>query len=160
MRLLYTFTLLASTLLIATSCHKLDSKTISDSNDLIQGTWNLTKVKNNVTQDGILANNDVSNNFEGWTFEFRPDNSAHLNIPSENLSLEGYWEMYETYDQDSEGSQTSKMNLYMYFDNPDSLDQYREFTWFNMKIKKDTFKAEEIRYLSDNKVYYKYELSR
>jgi len=160
MRLLYTLTLLASALLIATSCHKLDTKTVSKSNDLILGTWTIKKVQNSVSQDGTWGKNDVTNNFKGWTFEFRPDNTARLTIPNENLSLEGYWELYETYKYDTDGDQTTEMNLYMYYDNPDSLEQYREFTWMDMSANKNTFKAEETRTIDGQKTRYYYELSR
>lgn len=160
MRLIYTLALLTSVLLIATSCHKLDTKTVSKSNDLILGTWTIKKVQNSVNQDGTWGKNDVTKNFEGWTFEFRPDNTSRLIIPNENLSLEGYWEMYETYKYDTDGDETTEMNLYLYFENPDNLDEYREFTWIDMKANKTTFKAEEVRNLTGHKVRYYYELSR
>lgn len=158
MRLFYTLTLFASILLIASSCNKLDNKSISKSNKLIVGTWTIKKVKNSVNQDGTWGKNDVSNNFEGWTFEFRPDNTARLTIPNENLSVEGGWELYETYNSDED--ETTSMNLYMYFDHPDNWDEYREFTWLEMTVNKNTFKALEVRHFTDYKVNYYYELSR
>ena len=71
---------------------------------------------------------DVTKSYEDWVFSFEENGYASLRIPNENLFLEGGWEVYENFDVDNDGDQTSTIEMYMYFFHP-TLDDFREFYW-------------------------------
>lgn len=134
---------------------------ISKANTRIEGTWTIQSVKNRIPKDGKWGSNDVSNNFENWTFTFNADGTATLFVPDEGLNLNGGWEIYESVDyDDDDGSTTISNNLYMYFDHPTNFDIYREFYWHDMKISKSKFKASSNRVLNGTSTKYFYTLSR
>ena len=157
MRHLFTLLILIGFIGLMSSCKDLDSYSPGKATEKIKGTWTIKKVENNVNYDGKWGRNDVTKSYEDWVFSFEENGYASLRIPNENLFLEGGWEVYENFDVDNDGDQTSTIEMYMYFFHP-TLDDFREFYWRDMKASNSLFKAREKRTVAGQKVTYFYEL--
>jgi hypothetical protein len=146
-------------LLALVGCNKLDSQSFYTANERVQGKWTVSKVETKVSRDGKWGKKDVTSNFEG--FEFDLDQSGFLSMftPKENKTYEGYWYMYEdwSWDEDDQEEEVT-FRLYMYLEDPDSTDLFKEMTWTNMQVSDSKFKAEEKRTVNGQSVTYYYTL--
>ena len=142
------------------SCNNLDNYSESTARERIEGTWTVTGVKNRVKKDGKWGKNDVSSNYKDWVFTFDPGGYSSLYVPQDNTTYQGEWEVYESVEFNDDGEATDKMNLWMIYWHPDSVNAYVEFYWEDMKVSQSTFKAQEDRTFGDHEATYFFELAR
>ncbi|MBL4862377.1 MAG: hypothetical protein JKY09_05100 [Crocinitomicaceae bacterium] len=112
-------------------------------NDRITGKWRAEKVK--FKNKGDAFSKDVTDNFKMYLFSFEQGGYAEVNDLESGQIFDGYWYLWENWTwDDDKGEEEKSYTFHLNITDPVS-EETRDFTWENLKVTNDKFRADEKR---------------
>ena len=145
---------------IASSCNKADAMSYDRVVDKITGEWTVHKVK--LTNNRKVFNDNVTEIYEDFIFDFESDGQMTLMNPRENITYPGIWYVDEIYTWDAEDQeQDISYILHMHVIDPVDPELYRIMRWKDLKISNGRLIGKESIDTDDGKRHkYRYELKK